>query len=369
VRGQDGASGGRGRASHRWLNFTPEASPLLSRGALDLIRRAPHHPGMDRRRLLLTSLAGVIAAPLAAGAQQAKKVPRIGILSPPEPLTSIDVFQRELRDLGYPESDGIRLEYRLSAGQDNRFPALAGEIVDLKVDVIIAVTVPAIRAAQRATTTIPIVMILSSDPLRLGLVKSLARPGGNTTGVASLTFDLAPKRLEVFKQAVPHLRQVAVLVNPTNPAVREGLSQTEAAARTLGVAVQGFEIQQPTDFEIVFAAILRGRPDGLLVVPDPLTSAYMARIVDFAAKNRLPAMNGRRQFPESGGLTAYGIDYVDHVRAGVRYFDKILKGAKAADLPVEQPTKFELVINLKTAKALGLTIPPSLLARADQVIE
>ena len=319
--------------------------------------------------LAVTLALGLVLVPLVAEAQTERKAPRIGILSPPEPLTSIDVFQRELRDLGYTERDGIRLEYRSSAGQDDRFPALAAKLVDLKVDVIIAVSVPAIRAAQRATTTIPIVMILSSDPPRLGLVKSLARPGANTTGVASLTFDLAPKRLEGFKETVPNLRQIAVLLNPTNPAVREGLSQTEAAARTLGVRVQSFEVGQPAEFEVAFAAILRRRPDGLLVMPDPLTSTYMASIVEFAAKNRLPAMDGRRIFPESGGFIAYGIDYVEHVRAGVRYVDKILKGAKPADLPVEQPTKFELVINLKTAKALGLTIPQSVLIRADQVIE
>jgi putative ABC transport system substrate-binding protein len=323
---------------------------------------------MDRRAFISGITLGLLAVPVAAQAQSAK-VPLIGILSPPEPFTALDTFRSGLRDLGYTDPGGIRLEYRSSEGHDERFPALAADLVGLKVDVIIAATVPAIRAAQRATTIIPIVMVLNSDPVRLGLVKILARPGGNTTGPAALTFNLAPKRLELFKEAIPNLRQIAVLVNPANPAVREGLTQTEVAGRTLGVIVRSFEVGEPADFDMAFAAILRARPDGLLVVSDPLMSAHMARVVEFAARNRLPAMGADGRYPKSGGFIAYGIDYAEHIRAGIRYVDKILKGAKPGDLPVEQPTKFELVINLKTAKALGLTIPPSLLQRADQVIE
>jgi len=320
---------------------------------------------MDRR-VFLTTLAGtLLAAPLAAEAQ---KKAHIGVLSPPEPFTGVGVLQRGLRDLGYNEAD-IWFEYRSSAGQDDRFPSLAAELVSLNVDVIIAVTPPAIRAAQSATTTIPIVMMLSGNPVATGLVKSFARPGGNTTGPATLTAELAPKRLEVFKEAVANLRQLAVLLNPVYPGYREALSQTEAAARTRGVGARSFEIRQPTDIETAFDAILRARPDGLIVFPDPLTSTYMARIVDFGAKNRLPVMDARRTFPERGGFISYGIDYTNHVHDGLSYVDKILKGAKPGDLPIEQPTKYELVINLKTAKALGLTIPPSLLQRADQVIE
>jgi putative ABC transport system substrate-binding protein len=313
---------------------------------------------------------GLLAALLAAEAGPAAKAAlRIGILSPPEPLTALEVFQRGFRDLGYTEGEGLRFEYRSSEGRDERFPPLAADPVALQVDVIIAVTPPAIRAAQRATTTIPIVMVLNGDPVRSGLVQSLARPGTNTTGPATLTPDLAAKRLELFKEAVPHLRDIAFFVNPVYPAMRESVTQTEVAGRTLGVSVHAFEVREPADLESAFAAILHAQPDGLLVMPDPITSSAMARLVEFAATNRLPAMDGRKQFPERGGLPSYGIDYAEHVRSGIRYVDKILKGAQPADLPVEQPTKFELVINLKTAKELGLTIPPRLLFQADQVIQ
>jgi len=311
-------------------------------------------------------------APLAAAAQPVGRVPQVGILSPftpSDPLFGVDAVRLGLRDLGYVDGKTLRLEYRSSGGRDDRFPALAADLVALKVDVVVAATVPAIRAAQRATTTIPIVVIFSSDPVRLGLVKSLARHAGNTTGLASLTFDLAPKRLELLKEAVPKLSTVAVLVNPANPAVREGLSQTEVAGRALGVRVRSFEVREPTEFEMVFAAMRRERPDGLIVVPDPLVRMHVSRIVELAAKNRLPAMYGFKGDAEAGGLIAYGINFADHVRAGLRYVDRILKGAKPADLPVEQPTRFELVINLKTAKTLGLTIPQSVLVRADEVIK
>jgi len=321
---------------------------------------------VDRRQLIIGVASAMFAAPLAAEAQLGSKVPRIGILTPPEPFNAVEVFQRGLRDLGYTD---IRFEYRSSAGHDDRFSALARELVELRVDIIVAATVPAIRADQRATTNIPVVMVLSSDPVRLGLVKSLARPGGNTTGPASLTFDLAPKRLELFKEAIPKLRQIAVLVNPENPAVHEGLTQTETAGRTLGVRVHSFEVRQPAELDTAFAAILRLRPDGLPVVTDPLTSTHTARIAEFAAKNRLPSMWGPSQSVHAGGLIAYGIDYTEHVRAGLRYVDKILKGVNPADLQVELPTKFELVINMKTAKTLGLTIPQSVLLRADQSIQ
>jgi putative tryptophan/tyrosine transport system substrate-binding protein len=323
---------------------------------------------MMDRRTFLGSLA-LLAVPFAAEAQPGKNTPHVGILSPPEPLTALDVFQRGLRDLGYTEGDGVRIQYRSSGGHDDHFPAMAAELVALKVDVILAITPPAIRAAQGATATIPIVMVLSGDPVRSGLVQSLARPGGNTTGPATLTADLAAKRLEVFKEAVPNLREVVFLANPTYPGIREAMTQTESAGRTLGVRVRSSEVRAPIDIDTAFAAMLRARPGGLLIMPDPVTSAQMTRIVEFATKHRLPAMDGRKQFPERGGLVAYGIDYAEHVRASIRYADRILKGAKPADLPVEQPTKFELVINLKTAKALGLTIPQSLLLRADQVIQ
>ena len=337
---------------------------------------------MERRTFMALASGSLVVAPLAAEAQSAAKAaPLIGILfpftspggSPPfsssGPLPVDNPLRLGLRDLGYIEGENVRFEYRYSAGHDERFPALAAELVTMKVDVIVAATVTAIRAAQRATTTIPIVMIFSSDPVRLGLVKSLARPGGNATGLASLTFDLAPKRLELFREAIPKLKRVTVLVNPTNPTVREGVSQSEVAGQTLGVRVRTFEVKEPAGLNLGFSAILRERPDGLIVLPDPLLSSQTPRIVEFAAKNRLPAMYGAREFVDAGGLMSYAIDFVEHTRRAGGYIDKILKGANPATLPVEQPTKFEFVINLKTAKALGLTIPPSLLQRADEVIQ
>ena len=218
---------------------------------------------IDRRTFIRTVAGGLLAAPLAAGAQPAKRVSLIGILTPAPPyesptgLPGKDPFPPALRDLGYIEGDSIRLDYRSSTGRDDRFPALARELVDLKVDIIVAATVPAIRAAQRATSTIPIVMVLSSDPVRLGLVKSLARPGANTTGLASLTFDLSRKRLELFKEAVPKLSQVAILLNPTSPAIREGLSETKGAAHAVGVKVQSFEVREAAEFDAAFVAIQR----------------------------------------------------------------------------------------------------------------
>ena len=231
--------------------------------------------------------------------------------------------------------------------------------------------IPGIRAAQQATSTIPIVMGTSSDRVRLGLVKSLAKPGGNTTGVSSQLIDLAAKRLELLREAVPNLRQVAVLSNLANETAREAVKETVVAARTLGVRVRSFAVTtEPTGLETAFTAILRERPDALIVIPDPLIlGAYSARIAEFAARNRLPAMGGQSGFTGAGGLISYGGDFTEGWRVAAQYVDKILKGAKPADLPVEQPTKFELVINLKTAKALGLTIPQTLLLRADQVIQ
>jgi len=321
---------------------------------------------VDRRAFIGTLAGGLLAAPLAAEGQQRGKVYRIGILSPsPTPAgpgVTFDILRLGLRDLGYIEGENIRFEYRMSGGHDDHFPEPASELVALKVDVIVAATVPAIRAAQQATITIPIVMILSSDPVRMGLVKSLARPGGNTTGLASLTFDLAGKRVEALKEAVPRLSRIAILFNPTNPAVREGASLTNVAAQKLGLKTRSFEVRAPSDLETAFTAIMQERPDGLIEVPDPLLGSQS----EFAAKNRLPAIHPGRA---AGGLMSYGIDFGENVRSAARYVDKVLRGANPGDLPVEQPTKFELVINLKTAKALGLTIPPSLLQRADQVIE
>jgi putative ABC transport system substrate-binding protein len=315
----------------------------------------------------------MLAAPLAVGAQQAGKVYRIaflGLSSPADYAGFVQAFLQGLRDLGYEEGKNVSIEYRWAEGREDRLPTLAAELVRHDPHVLVTHATPGIRAAQRATTTIPIVMGVSADPVRLGFVKSLARPGGNTTGVATMQFDLAAKRLELFKEAIPTLQYVAVLLNPTNPGLREDLRQMEVAGGKVGVRLRSFElVGEPAALQTVFAAILRERPDGLIVVADSLAAKYSTRIREFAASNRLPAMGAFRNLVVDGGLISYGGDYQEGWRIAARYVDKILKGAKPADLPVEQPTKFELVINLKTAKALGLTIPPSLLARADQVIE
>jgi len=318
-------------------------------------------------------LALLLAAPVAAESQ-AGKVYRIGFLglsSATDYAAYLQAFRQGLRDLGYEEGRNISIDYRWAEGHDERLPALAAELVRLNPDVFVTHAIPGIRAAQQATSTIPIVMGTSSDPVRLGLVKSLAKPGGNTTGVASQLIDLAAKRLELLREAVPKLRQVAVLSNPANATAREAVKETDVAARTLGVRVRSFKVvREPTELETEFTAILRERPDALIVIPDPLiVGAHSARIAEFAARNRLPAMGGERGFVAAGGLISYGGDFLEGWRIAARYVGRILKGAKPADLPVEQPTKFELAINLKTAKALGLTVPPALLLRADQITE
>lgn len=325
---------------------------------------------MIRGVALIAVLAvSLLAAPFAAEAQQAGKMYRIGFLglsSAEDYAENLRAFRQGLRDLGYEEARNVSIEYRWAEGRSERLPALAAELVRLQPDVLVTHAAPGIRAARRATSTIPIVMGASGDPVRLGFVKSLARPGGNTTGVTSLVFDLPAKRLELLRETVPKLRQVAVLSTEDSGAMKE----TEAAARTLGVRVGAFSVtREQARLETVFTAILRDRPDALIVIPDPATAPHHARIADFATRNRLPTMGGQKSFVATGGLIAYGGDFSEGWRLAARYVDRILKGAKPADLPVEQPTKFELVINMKTAKALGLTIPQSVLLRADHVIE
>ncbi len=331
----------------------------------------------DRRMLVKTglgmALALLLAAPVVAESQAAKvyRIGFLGLSSAADYAVNLQAFRQGLRDLGYEEGKNISIEYRWAEGRDERLPALAAELVRLNPDVLVTHATPGIRAAQQATFTIPIIMGTSADPVRLGFVKSLARPGGNTTGVASQLIDLAAKRLELLKEAVPNLRHVAVLSNLANAVAREAVGETEVAARKLAVRVRSFEVKrEPTELETVFTAILRERPDGLIVTPDSLImGARQASIVEFAARNRLPAMGGERRFVAAGGLISYGNDFQEGWRVAARYVDRILKGAKPAELPIEQPTKFELAINLKTAKRLGLTIPPSLLLRADQVTE
>jgi len=329
---------------------------------------------MERRAFLSTLAIGLLAAPLAAEAQSAGKVWRIGILSgysptSPEAARVWEGFLQGLRELGYVEGKNILIEGRYSEGRHERLPALAAELVRLKVDVIVAGGGPAPDEAKRATSTIPIVMANNADPVGSGLVASLARPGGNVTGLSLVTPDLVGRQLQLLTEAIPGVSRVAVLSNPTNPHHRLSLREAEVAARPLRLRLQILEARAPSDFAGAFSAASRERAGALLVVLDVMFFAERTRLAELAAKHRLPLTGGLREYAEAGGLLTYGPNLRDSFRRAATYVDKILKGAKPADLPVEQPTKFELVINLKTAKVLGLTIPPSLLQRADQVIE
>ena len=328
---------------------------------------------MDRRLFLGTLACGLLAAPLAAEAQQTGKVYRVGFLSNGWSTTSPQVvaaFRQGLRELAWVEGQNIVIEYRWAEGRSDRLPDLAAELVRLRVDVLVASAAAATRAAKEATTTIPIVSVAVQDPVALGSVQSLARPGGNITG-PTLTGGLAigGKQLELLKEIVPGVSRVAVLWNPSNPMLLQQLRDTQSAARSLNVQLQVVEARSPDEFDRAFSRITRGRAEALLVSADPMFAAQGTRLANLAARNRLPAMYGLRRHVEAGGLIAYGANELDVWRRAATYVDKILKGAQPADLPMEQPTKFELIINLKTAKALGLTIPPSLLARADQVID
>jgi putative ABC transport system substrate-binding protein len=324
------------------------------------------------------SVALLLLAPaFAAEAQPRAKVARIGFLASaslesPETRVTVDAFRQGLRDRGYVEGQNILIEYRTADGKIERFAGLASELARLKVDLIVAPSTPAARAAQKATTTIPIVSQAMADPVGDGLVASLARPGGNITGLTFLGAELVPKRLELLKQALPKVSRVAVLWHPGAFGERttsDMLKATEDAARTLGVQLQLVEVRSPDELDRAFATMMRKRADALFVFPSPMFFGERRRIVDLAAKHRLPSMSNAREFVELGGLMAYGASLTDLNRRAATYVDKILKGAKPGDLPVEQPTKFELVINLKAAKALGLTIPQSLLVRADEVIQ
>jgi len=278
-------------------------------------------------------------------------------------------FSQSLRELGYVEGRNVTLEIRYAEGRTERFPALAAELANLKVDVLVAVSTPGALAAKQATSTIPIVMVSVGEPVEVKLVDSLAHPGGNVTGLSLIAPQLAAKRLDLLKQALPKLLRVTVLWNSANQGMKARFQETQGGAQLLGVTLHSVTIQSPDDFDPLFAAMTRDRPESLLVLADTVTVANRQRTVEFAAKNRVPAIYEARTFVDSGGLMSYGVDFADHYRRTAIYVDKILKGTKPADLPVELPTKFEFVINLKTAKALGLTIPPSLLQRADQVIE
>jgi ABC-type uncharacterized transport system substrate-binding protein len=323
-------------------------------------------PMMDRRTFLYV-MSLLLAAPLAAEAQQAGKVFRIGVLGGGSP----DLLRQSLREVGYIEGLNLAIEWRdAEGGKTERFGDLAAELVRLKVDVIVAVHPTATFAAKKSTALIPIVMVNTPDPVQLGLVISLGRPGGNITGTTTLSAELSIKQLELLKEAVPRAVRIAVLWNPSNPWHPLALKGAEAGARSLGIQLQTVAVRGPEEFDNAFAAMTRERAGAVLLLADPTTFSYRTRLVDLAARRHLPAMyGGSRGFVEDGGLMHYWAHQADLYRRVGSYVDRILKGAKAGDLPIEQPTKFEFVINLKTAKALGLTIPPSLLLRADEVIQ
>jgi putative ABC transport system substrate-binding protein len=328
---------------------------------------------MNRRSFVGTLGLGFLVAPFVAEAQQAAKVARIGYLAgnlaanPPQH----EAFRQGLRDLGNVEGRNVVIEYRYAEGRFERLPALAAELVGLKVDVIVTSDTPAALAAKQATRTVPIVFSFAVDPVTSGLVTSLARPGGNVTGLATLVPELVGKRLEQLTQAVPGVSRVSVLWQPGSQGGRtekDMLKGAEVAGRGLGVPLQFVEARGPADFDRAFSDMTRAHAGALTVLGSAMFFNERRRLVALAAKHRLPAMYGLREYVDAGGLMSYGPNVADLFRRAATYVDKILKGAKPGDLPVEQPTKFDLVINLKTAKALGLTIPPSLLGRADEVI-
>jgi putative ABC transport system substrate-binding protein len=327
---------------------------------------------MDRRTFLSTLTGGLLAAPLAAEAQPAAKVYRIGFLGNSTPALEANLvgpFREGLRELGYVEERNIVIEYRWAEGQYERFPVLIAELLARKVDVIVTAGTPATQAVKKATTSVPLVMVAVGDPVATGIVASLKRPGGNITGLTSISEDLEGKRLELLREVLPTVSRVAVLWNPDNQTLLAELKEIRAAAQVLGMKVQALEVRTPGELEETFKALVRERPGALLVMADRLFLHNRQRIMDFAIKQRLPGVYAYRELVEAGGLMSFGPSYPGMHRRAATYVDKILKGVDPADLPVERPTTFELVINLKTAKVLGLTIPPSLLQRADQVIE
>jgi putative ABC transport system substrate-binding protein len=329
---------------------------------------------LSRRTFVAVLGGGLLVAPLAAEGQQTGKIYRIGILGN-VPLTDPGsarlwgAFVQGLRELGYVDGGNTTIEYLSSDGKYERLPALAADLVRLKVDIIVAPAAQNVVAAQQATPTIPIVMVSVGDPVGNGLVASLARPGGNVTGTSFLTSAIVGKQLELLKQITPHASRLAILLNPANPGHPLTLEEAKRAAHSLGVQLQALEARGSDDLERAFAATTREHAGALFVPWDGTFLLHLTRITRLAAKTRLPTMYGHRGYVDAGGLACYGPSALESFRRGAAYVDKILKGAKPGDLPVEQPTKFELVVNLKTAKALGLTIPPGLLARADEVIQ
>jgi putative tryptophan/tyrosine transport system substrate-binding protein len=314
----------------------------------------------------------LLALSVLAEAQQAtKKIPRVGFLSL-NPVTvqkdRLEAFREALRKLGYVEGENINIEYRYADNKPERMPGLAAELVHLNVDVIVTTGSSATRPAKDATTAIPIVMMSDNDPVGSGFVTSLARPGGNITGLTNISGDLGDKRLELLKEIVPRLSRVAVFRDLTNVTEGIGVDEIEPTARVLKIQTQRFELAKVEDFDSQFQAIMKWRPGGLMIAGGPLMNEHRKRLIEFATKNKLPAMYNRDEFVEAGGLVSYAPSFIDLTRRAATYVDKILKGTKPSDIPVEQPMKFEFIINLKAAKQIGLTIPPNVLVRADRVI-
>jgi ABC-type uncharacterized transport system substrate-binding protein len=327
---------------------------------------------MRRIGLVVVLALGLVLAPLAAEAQQAEKTPRIGILvggSASSDSGRIEAFRQGLRELGYVEGKTIVLELRFADGNPERLNGLAATLVRLKVDVIVAAGPIATRSAKEATTTIPIVMAQVNDPVGARFAASLARPGGTITGLATMTPEIIGKQLELLRQVVPRLARVAVLENPTQPGREEMLREMERAAASLRVQLQYLDVVSRTDIETSLRTARKQRADAVLVLSSPVLFSQRKQIANLAIQNRLPTISPWPEFVDDGGLITYSANFKDLFRRAATFVDKILKGAKPGDLPVEQPTTFELLINLKTAKALGLTIPPSVLGRADQIIE
>jgi len=326
-----------------------------------------------KRRTLISGIAlGLLGSPITLRAQPAGKVSRVGFLGNSTAALEANLvgpFREGLRDLGYVEGRNILIEYRWAEGKYERFPALVTELAALKVDVIVTAGTPAALAAKKTAPSIPLVMVAVGDPVGVGLVADLGRPGGNATGLSSIAPELEGKRLELLREVVPKVSHIAVLWNPDNPFHAGSLKETRAAAQVLGIKLQFLGVRVSEDLPAAFASIVKERPGALLVLADRVFLHNRARIVDFEAKQRLPGVYAYRELVEAGGLMSFGPSYAGMHRRAAYYVDKILKGSKPADLPVEQPTRFELMINLKTAKALGLSIPPSLLSRADEVVQ
>jgi len=329
---------------------------------------------MNKKLATFALIAALLALCPVAAAQQTEKIRRIGFLTPftvsdPHNALRLETFRQGLRDLGYVGGKNIIIEYRFAEGRPDRLPDLAAELVRLKVDAILTSSTPGVLAAKNASSTIPIIMIAIADPVGSGIVASLARPGGNVTGLTILAPELSGKRLELLKEIVPKLSRTAVLGHVANPSHENSFKEMEAAANLLGMQLQLVNVKGANDFEDAFSTMKLRRAQALILLVDALFTGNQRKIADLATKNGLPGLYPWSEFVESGALMSYGPNFAELYRRAAVYVDKILKGAKPADLPVEQPTKFELVINLKTAKQIGLTIPPNVLARADKVIK